>query len=136
MILKEVTLKNFRGYRDTIRIQVDDLTAIIGKNDVGKSSVLEALEIFFNNSTVKIDQDDLNVEAKADEDYEIEIGCVFSSLPTQLTIDSNSLTSLKNEFLSYENDDGVECLYVNKKYDASKKNAKRKHTYHYLSLPN
>lgn len=124
MILKEVTLKNFRGYRDTIRIQIDDLTAIIGKNDVGKSSVLEALEIFFNNTTVKIDQDDLNVEAKAAEEYEIEIGCVFSSLPNQLTIDTNSRTSLKNEYLSFENTDGFECLYVIKKYDASKKTPK------------
>ncbi|MBE9047799.1 ATP-binding protein [Pleurocapsales cyanobacterium LEGE 10410] len=124
MILKEVTLKNFRGYRDTFRIQIDDLTAIIGRNDVGKSSVLEALEIFFNNSTVNIDQDDLNVEAKSDEVYEIEIGCVFSSLPAQLTIDSNSLTSLKNEYLSFEDNDGNERLYVIKKYDASKKKPK------------
>lgn len=124
MILKEVTLKNFRGYRDTIRIQVDNLTAIIGKNDVGKSSILEALEIFFNNSTVKIEQDDLNVEAKADEDYEIEIGCVFSSLPASLTIDTNALTTLKKEYLSFENEDGYECFYVVKKYDASKKTPK------------
>ena len=46
MKLDSVVLKNFRGYRDEIRIDIGSLTAFIGKNDVGKSSVLDALEIF------------------------------------------------------------------------------------------
>ena len=55
MKLVAVTLKNFRGYQDDKTIQIGDLTTIIGRNDVGKSSILEALEVFFNNETVKID---------------------------------------------------------------------------------
>src|SRR5690625_6012647 len=100
MKLKEVTLKNFRSYRDKVCIGIDELTVIIGKNDIGKSTILEALEIFFNNSIVKIDQDDLNIAAKAGNDYEIEIGCVFTELPNSLTVDSGSLTSLRKEHLS------------------------------------
>lgn len=46
MKLREVVLKNFRGYYRETRIPVDDLTALIGKNDVGKSTILEALDIF------------------------------------------------------------------------------------------
>lgn len=46
MILEVVKIKNFRGYRTETIIPISNLTAFIGKNDVGKSSVLEALEIF------------------------------------------------------------------------------------------
>lgn len=34
MKLREVILKNFRGYYDETRISINDLTALIGKNDV------------------------------------------------------------------------------------------------------
>ena len=40
MKLRAVILKNFRGYFLETRIPVDDLTALIGKNDVGKSTIL------------------------------------------------------------------------------------------------
>ena len=48
MKLVEVRLRNFRCYRDEISIPIGDLTALIAKNDVGKSSVLDALDAFFN----------------------------------------------------------------------------------------
>lgn len=53
MKLRAVILKNFRGYFPETRILVDDLTALIGKNDVGKSTILEALDIFFNQAKVE-----------------------------------------------------------------------------------
>jgi len=46
MKLESVKLKNFRGYGDEILIPINKLTAFIGRNDAGKSTVLEALEIF------------------------------------------------------------------------------------------
>ena len=55
MNLTQVKLKNFRRYLEEISIDFTNLTVFVGKNDVGKSTVLEALEIFFNNKTVKID---------------------------------------------------------------------------------
>ena len=39
-------IKNFRSYKDEITISFEDLTAFVGKNDIGKSSILEALDIF------------------------------------------------------------------------------------------
>ena len=63
MKLKMVRLRNFRAYKDTVSIPIDELTAFIGKNDMGKSTVLEAFEIFFNgeskNALVSCDKSDL-----------------------------------------------------------------------------
>ncbi len=81
MKLETLKLKNFRGYKEEQSISISDLTAFIGKNDAGKSSILEALEIFFNNKVVKCEKDDLNIEA---ENNQIEITCVFNELPNEL----------------------------------------------------
>ena len=84
MRLIAVTLKNFRGYRDATEVAFDRLTTLIGRNDVGKSSVLEALEIFFNNDTVKIDPSDCYV---SDAGGTVEITCAFGAVSyTHLTL--------------------------------------------------
>lgn len=51
MKLKSVRLRNFRGYQSECIIYMDNaITGFIGKNDAGKSTVLEALDIFLNNN--------------------------------------------------------------------------------------
>ena len=99
MNLVSLTLRNFRCFREETTISFDNLTAIIGENDVGKSSVLEALEIFFNSDTVKIDSGDLSVSA---EDNFIGITCEFNDLPASLILDAQAETSLANEYLLTE----------------------------------
>jgi putative ATP-dependent endonuclease of the OLD family len=79
MILEEVRIKNFRGYRTETIVPITDLTAFIGKNDAGKSSILESLEIFFNNDLVVCERDDLNISS---DNNQIEITCVFNNLPS------------------------------------------------------
>lgn len=106
MKLREIILKNFRGYYAETRITIDDLTALIGKNDVGKSTILEALDIFFNQS--KIDSVDRNVFHMGEETV---IGCVFDDLPAEITLE-NVTTSFSKEYLL--NRDGN--LEVLKKY--------------------
>jgi predicted ATPase len=96
MRLKTIAIKNFRCYSDEVVIRIDDLTTIIGKNDIGKSSILEALEIFFNNDLVTIEQGDVNVKSK---DKSIEICCEFEDLPKSLSLDAGAETSLANEYL-------------------------------------
>ena len=49
MKIKTIKIKNFRSYKDEVEIEFGDLTAFVGKNDIGKSTVLEALDIFFNS---------------------------------------------------------------------------------------
>ncbi len=46
MIIKRIHIKNFRCIEETT-IEVDPLTILIGKNGSGKSSILKALEIFY-----------------------------------------------------------------------------------------
>lgn len=85
MRLKRISIKNFRCYREEITVWFDDLTTFIGKNDIGKSSVLEALEIFFNNEIVKIESGDANVYS---HDKKVSITCEFAELPSSLTLDA------------------------------------------------
>ena len=96
MKLVSLTLSNFRCFRDETRIAFDDLTAIIGENDVGKSSALEALEVFFNSDVVKIENGDLSVTA---EDNIVTITCEFTDLPQLLVLDAQAETSLGEEYL-------------------------------------
>lgn len=96
MKLETIKIKNFRGYQSETIIPVSNLTAFIGKNDAGKSTILEALEIFFNNSLVICEREDLNVNADSNQ---IEISCVFSGFPDDLIIDAANPTSLAAEYL-------------------------------------
>lgn len=122
MRLKLLRLRNFRGYRNETEISFNDLTAFVGQNDTGKSSILEALEIFFNNKVVKIEKDDLNVDAADAGENKIEITCIFSQLPTQLIIDAAYPTTLQSEYLV--NSDGE--LEIKKVFTCSAKNPTEK----------
>lgn len=47
MLTDSVIIENFRGYQARQVISFSDLTAFVGRNDVDKSTILEALDIFF-----------------------------------------------------------------------------------------
>ncbi|ABM95947.1 ATP-binding protein [Methylibium petroleiphilum] len=114
MRLKSVAIKNFRCYREEATVQLDELTTFVGKNDIGKSSVLEALEIFFNNDVVKIEAGDANVYSG---DSRLSITCEFSDLPASLTLDAGAVTTLADEHLLTA--DGT--LKIQKIYDCKTK---------------
>ena len=101
MKIEKLILSNFRSYKDEITIEFDDLNVFVGKNDIGKSTILEALDIFFNENKgiIKIDKDDVNKQANAEGNTEIKIGVVFGNLPDKLTIDATNPTRLEDEFL-------------------------------------
>ena len=114
MKIKELRVTNFRAYRKEKTILFDNLTTIVGKNDIGKSTLLEALEIFFsdNKGQVKIDKDDINKDALAEGDNTIEIAIVLGDLPSELVIDATNPTTLTDEYLLNNNGD----LEIIKKY--------------------
>jgi predicted ATP-dependent endonuclease of OLD family len=114
MNLKSLTINNFRAYQSETRIEFDQLTTIIGKNDIGKSTILEALEIFFNNDTVKIESSEANIHST---NKTVEITCEFTEYPIEISIDSSSPTNLKDEYLLSKD----ETLVIKKKIDCSKK---------------
>lgn len=118
MKLKRMILENFRSYKQRTVIEFESgLTAFIGKNEAGKSTILEALDIFFAQGKTKIDPSDLSVGA---ENSKVLIGCVFSDYPHEVIIDSDCETTLADEFLL--NSDGD--LEIHKSYDLSVKNVR------------
>ncbi|WP_124949384.1 ATP-binding protein [Sulfuriferula thiophila] len=115
MQLSAVILENFRGYKHNTRVEIGDLTTFIGKNDAGKSTVLEALEIFFNDS--KPDRGDACVHGA---NTIVRIGCAFSSLPHSIVLDAAAETSLADEYLLNKNGE----LELIKEWDCSAKTPK------------
>jgi len=97
MRLAKIRLRNFRCFKDEISIEFNNLTALIGKNDAGKSSVLEALDIFFNEA--KIDPDDGSCDGDKED---VRIICEFEDLPSSLIVDVDYRTTLENEYLLNE----------------------------------
>lgn len=70
------------------------MTVLIGRNDAGKSSLLDALNIFFNEAV--IERDDCCVHTGSTE---VRIACVFDELPDEIIIDEQYGTSLQSEYL-------------------------------------
>ena len=101
MKLKRMTLENFRGYKSPVSVTFDNMTAFIGKNDAGKSTILEALDIFFNDGKglIKLDKKDINIDNQGTDLNEIRISLSFSELPKKIIIDETNETELSKEYL-------------------------------------
>lgn len=120
MRLTELKVTNFRGYEIETTIPFEPLTMLIGKNDAGKSSLLDALNIFFNDASM--DHDDCCV---ATESSEVRITCVFSDLPATIVLDDQFATTLQSEHL-LRADNNLELVKV---YDCAAAKAKAPNIY-------
>jgi predicted ATP-dependent endonuclease of OLD family len=80
-------------------VRIGNLTTIVGQNDTGKSSILYALDVFFNEQ--KIEESDFNDKASADEPLEITV--CFAELPSELELETGVKTTLIEENLLNEN---------------------------------
>ncbi|WP_181065341.1 ATP-binding protein [Rathayibacter rathayi] len=94
MRLTHVKLYNYRCYKEEIVVEVGDFATLIGRNDAGKSSILEALSVFFGRT--KLDRDDASKHGDAEA---MTITCEFDSLPESLVLDATNGTSLTTEHL-------------------------------------
>ncbi|CUW40859.1 conserved protein of unknown function(containing coiled-coil domain133-161; containing P-loop containing nucleoside triphosphate hydrolases,1-383) [Magnetospirillum sp. XM-1] len=117
MKLVGLKISNFRSYKTPVNLSINDFTAIVGRNDVGKSTLLEALDIFFNHKNIKLDQSDPCVHS---EDKVVKITCLFEDLPAALTIDARSETTLEREKLL----NGQGQLEIQKRFDCRGKTPK------------
>lgn len=101
MKIKSVVLNRFRGYEEPICLEINDLCVLVGRNDIGKSTLLEALDIFFNEGKgcVKIDKEDINKTCLSNGNDCIEIEVEFSDPPERIVLDSTNETTLQDEFL-------------------------------------
>ena len=101
MQIASMKLSNFRSFSEEVQINFDDLTAFVGKNDIGKSTILEALDIFLNDGkgNVKLDKDDINKQTAIGGNCEISISLCFKNLPNSIIIDDSYPTTLQEEHL-------------------------------------
>ena len=79
MKLDQVIIEGFRSYSARTDIKISQFTAFIGKNDVGKTSILAALDAFFNDI---IDSQDFTIK----NNNTVTIGCVFSEIPEKISL--------------------------------------------------
>lgn len=98
MKLIEVRIKNFRCYKEEISVRIDDMTTLVGRNDAGKSSIMDALDIFLNENTP--DKDDAS---KSGDKKDLTICCVFAELPDSVILDQTASTSFIDEYLVNNN---------------------------------
>lgn len=94
--IEAIKVKNFRGYHGECSLRTGDLTLIVGRNDVGKSTLLEAAEIFFGER--KYDESDLNITCFPGIDN-AEISIEFSGFPSLIDLDAGAQTCLSEECL-------------------------------------
>ena len=107
MKLARLRVRNFRCYENEIAFDFEDITALIGKNDAGKSSVMDALDIFLNETNP-----DANDASKDGDAKDLTIICEFRDLPGQAVIDEDRPTTFKDEYLL----NAVGALEIHKTY--------------------
>jgi len=100
MQIRKIKLINFRGYRNTIEISVDEaMTGIVARNDFSKSPTLEVLAILFEIDRIKAYKNYMNCFSMVDGETHFEISCEFDDLPPVILIDERVNTTLASEHL-------------------------------------
>jgi len=94
MKLKRLRLRNLRCFLNETAIDFEDMTALVGRNDSGKSTIMEALDLFLNDNDP--DKDDASKDGNPQD---LSIICEFSDLPHEVIIDDAYPTLLSTEFL-------------------------------------
>lgn len=94
MKLSRLRIRNFRCYKNEIAFDFDEMTAFIGRNDVGKSTVTDALDIFLNDGAP-----DKNDASKNGDAKDLTIICEFTDLPNSAVIDEDFATTFQAEYL-------------------------------------
>lgn len=94
MRLKRLRIRNFRCYVEETSVTLEDLTALVGRNDSGKSAILDALGMFFGEYTP--DADDASILG---DKTDMAVICEFDELPNSLLIDADRSVSPESEWL-------------------------------------
>lgn len=68
MRIFDITIRNFRGIKHAKKIRCGSINTIVGRNDAGKSALIKALNVFFNE---KIKPEDIFQGKDEDENTEI-----------------------------------------------------------------
>jgi putative ATP-dependent endonuclease of OLD family len=120
MKLQRVRLRNFRCFHTEASIDLETFTAIVGRNDVGKSTLLDALGMFFGQYTP--DSDDACVFG---DKSDMTVICEFCDLPGYILIDADRRVCPTDEWLL--NSQGL--LEIHRVFDGALKKPKLTRTF-------
>ena len=98
MFLREIRIHKFRGITEERVFSCNSFNVIVGKNDVGKSTILKALDYFLNDTKPTFDE--IN---NASGDYDFIIELLFNPGEQPIIIDGNIPTTFEQEELLNEN---------------------------------
>ena len=73
MIIRRLEVKNFRSLKD-ISLECEELTTILGRNGSGKSTILKALDVFYNVGYLATDYDYFGKETKETISIQVTYG--------------------------------------------------------------
>jgi predicted ATP-dependent endonuclease of OLD family len=95
MRIVKIAIKNFRALKELPEVTFNKLPTIVGKNDAGKSSILHALNIFFE----KKDLEPSDFYHRCKEEDEVVITVPFTDLPGEIELEPGIKTNLEQENL-------------------------------------
>ena len=138
MLITQVDIKNFRGIEE-LRLELDDLCVLIGENNAGKSSVLDALRICLTRS--------LNRKESIFDEYDYHLtGTVTdpsNTKPIEITLRFQERTQNEwpdeiSQILSNAeqiDNNGLRCIVLRVRgyYDSASKNHVSEHAFLDLS---
>jgi predicted ATP-dependent endonuclease of OLD family len=107
MRIGALRIRNFRALKETPLLTLSQMPVIIGRNDAGKSSILHAIDVFFDQRTMS--SSDLHSEAGQQDSVEIEVAF--------MEIEEEVRSQLQHKRLISSNS----CLVIKKIYDRSPK---------------
>ncbi len=99
MRITRIRIENFGPFERLEEIKVGNLATFIGKNDVGKSHILKALDIYFENSKIS----ESNVCLTTDENVDTIIEVAFDEIPENIQLEENISSCFQEEKLVDEN---------------------------------
>ncbi|MBO7506684.1 MAG: AAA family ATPase, partial [Paludibacteraceae bacterium] len=112
MKIKKVIISNFRAFKHA-EFELDDFNCIIGKNDTGKSTLLAALEWFFNTNK-KLDSDDYAIASICPNDcpYDSIISVEVHFVGEDIPLGEKST----DKFIFNHDFKRNDCVCIKKKY--------------------
>jgi len=96
MRVHSICARNYGPFAALEEIRLGPLATIVGQNDVGKSNILRALRLFFQERP-KINESDVYDWASPDDDVILEVA--FTSVPDAIELEDGIQTTFQEEML-------------------------------------
>ncbi len=95
MRIFDISITNFRGIRQLDNLKAGSINSFVGKNDAGKSSILRALDAFFNNS---FSSNDVHKGIQDNESVVIQVRFETEHTLSPLVLDIDGKLCLRKQF--------------------------------------